>query len=143
MNRGKEAKRLYDKERYQRNKEIDKPRRRAYYQKNKERIIAKQKERFQEKRELIYRWHRERNRKIREEVLAVYSGGIPKCARCGITDIDVLCIDHIAGGGAKERKEFLFYGAKWLVSEKGSGTACYQTYQYSNLSVSFRPPCYE
>lgn len=36
--------------------------------------------------------------------LSYYSNGEPKCAWCGITDIDVLSIDHINGGGTKHRK---------------------------------------
>lgn len=41
-------------------------------------------------------------KQIKAEVFNAY-GGI-KCAWCGIEDIDVLAIDHINGGGNKERK---------------------------------------
>jgi hypothetical protein len=40
--------------------------------------------------------------KIKLEVLTYYSNGTPKCAQCGIKDVDVLCIDHINGGGHQE-----------------------------------------
>lgn len=37
-------------------------------------------------------------------VLTYYGGGELKCKRCGETNINVLCIDHINGGGVKHRK---------------------------------------
>ncbi len=45
--------------------------------------------------------------------------GTPICNNCGEQDVDVLCIDHIEGGGQKQREEFnvglgsVFY--KWLI----------------------------
>lgn len=42
---------------------------------------------------------------LKKEVLGHYSfSPLPKCARCGIEDVDVLCIDHINGGGTKHLK---------------------------------------
>jgi len=42
--------------------------------------------------------------KLRLEVLQHYSGGTPKCACCGETEIRFLSIDHINGGGIEHRK---------------------------------------
>ena len=45
----------------------------------------------------------------------------PKCAFCGETDIDVLCIDHIYNDGGKERKSkssSKFYGELLKMSFK-------------------------
>lgn len=60
--------------------------------------------------------HQEFSQRYKYEVLSHYSEGIPKCNNCGITDMDVLCIDHINGGGKKHRKEvgygLTFY--RWL-----------------------------
>ena len=47
------------------------------------------------------------------KVLSYYSGGKPRCARCGIEDIEVLCIDHINGGGNKKRGAHLRGGANF------------------------------
>jgi len=61
-----------------------------YFQKNKANIIFKRKEQYMT---------------LKVKALSHYSGGgIPHCVRCGIDDIDVLCLDHINGGGTKERR---------------------------------------
>lgn len=48
--------------------------------------------------------HRQRERRAyqREEIITFYGG---KCACCGETRIEFLCIDHISGGGTQERRE--------------------------------------
>ena len=43
--------------------------------------------------------------KCRIEVLTHYSHGIPKCSCCGEREIKFLQIDHINGGGSKDRKK--------------------------------------
>ena len=52
-----------------------------------------------------YKWvTQKRNMKIKVEVFSHYSNSTPVCATCGETDILVLCLDHINGGGSKHRK---------------------------------------
>jgi len=42
--------------------------------------------------------------KVKAEVLGYYSlNGFPQCVQCGITDIDVLCIDHANNDGKQHR----------------------------------------
>ena len=48
---------------------------------------------------------RERRQRFKLEVLSHYSGVIPCCARCGITDLDVLCLDHKNNGGHQHRQQ--------------------------------------
>ena len=48
--------------------------------------------------------------KIRLKVLKYYGGTPPKCKCCGETQYEFLSIDHIKGGGSKERKE---HGSKF------------------------------
>ena len=55
---------------------------------------------------------RERNYRVKKEVLSYYSGGQPCCARCQNEDIDVLCLDHMAGGGTKERLSTGHWGVR-------------------------------
>lgn len=71
-----------------------------YYQEHKDKIKAQAKVR-REKRAEAYRGVRIQ---CRLAVLTHYSSGTPKCARCGISDVDVLALDHIADGGIADRK---------------------------------------
>jgi len=41
---------------------------------------------------------------IKLQALITYSDDPPKCAYCGISDIDVLCLDHINGSGYQDNK---------------------------------------
>ena len=44
-------------------------------------------------------------KKVRIDMIAAYGG---KCARCGISDVDVLAIDHIYNNGAEDRRNHLY-----------------------------------
>lgn len=55
-----------------------------------------------ENREKARKWHRERDRKHRQDLIKIYG---EKCCKCGFSDWRALQIDHINGGGGKERKE--------------------------------------
>ncbi len=57
---------------------------------------------------------------LKDEVLSHYSDGKCVCVRCGFSDISALSIDHIEGGGNRQRKGKLrtstsFYN--WLKKE--------------------------
>lgn len=55
--------------------------------------------------------------KVRQEVYGYYSQGTFSCARCGIKDRDVLCIDHINNGGKQHVKVIGRFGTnfyRWL-----------------------------
>lgn len=57
--------------------------------------------------------------RLRFEVLTHYSEGCPKCScpGCSVDQVEFLSLDHIAGGGAKERKQTGRVGAshyRWL-----------------------------
>lgn len=57
--------------------------------------------------------------RLKFDVAAHYSSGPPVCAcrGCGVSDIEFLSIDHIAGGGTKHRKETKIVGTgmyRWL-----------------------------
>ena len=63
-------------------------------------------------------WSKKKNARLKTTVLTHYSIETPACAHCGITDIDVLTIDHINGGGTKHRRELKSWGSiyRWLVT---------------------------
>jgi len=60
---------------------------------------------YQEHKEYYRTYGQNYYRAARLQVLSHYSDGMPKCAACGLTDIDILCVDHIDGGGNKHREE--------------------------------------
>lgn len=49
----------------------------------------------------------ERNQIIKRRVISHYSGGTPKCKRCGIEDLRCLEIDHMSNNGSKDRRRNL------------------------------------
>ena len=59
---------------------------------------------YQEHREQRLQKIRDYEANLKYDVLSHYCKQSLRCARCGITDIDVLCIDHINGGGSKHRR---------------------------------------
>lgn len=87
----------------------------AYYLANRERLIEQgrtyrqnHKEEIKKKRRYAnYGYNRisgmEKRRLNKIKILSFYSNpqGIPICNNCGEQDIEVLCIDHIKGGGSK------------------------------------------
>lgn len=68
----------------------------------------------------------------RLKVLTYYSGGTPKCACCGETILEFLCLDHTNGGGNKHRKTL----------GDPSGTSIYQWIIKNNFPTGFRVLCY-
>jgi len=62
---------------------------------------------------------RKYSRQMKIQIFTHYCKGEPLCVACGITDLDVLCIDHINGGGNKQRRQLnigsgkMFYS--WLI----------------------------
>ena len=42
--------------------------------------------------------------KLKTDALSAYSDGNPKCACCGETEIEFLCLDHINNDGNSDRK---------------------------------------
>jgi len=100
-----------------------------YYSRHREEAIARSRDYYQRNKEIfrkktgIYaKQHRARknelanarNKRIKLIVLQEY--GQSKCAFCGITDIRVLELDHIHGGGNKQRKETYLHSSHHLRS---------------------------
>ena len=61
----------------------------------------------------------ENNQLLKQEVLTHYGDGKCACVRCGFDDVRALSIDHIDGGGNRDRasrfKGRMFY--RWLQQE--------------------------
>lgn len=116
----------YRKAYYQANKAHILEHNKQYRETHKEQIRATQLRWAQEHREahrLANRLYRERHlekakehakrwrTKYKFDALSHYSiADCPICAHCGITDVDVLCIDHINNDGATHRKKLKLLG---------------------------------
>ena len=124
-----------NRERHQKHKEQLNQYHREYYQANREQLLQNKREEYKNNKEEIkqktsaYRQaHPEMVRladakhriKLKTEVLSYYSNGKPKCANCGIDDMDVLTVYHIDGGGGKLRATGKEWSAlhRWLKSNK-------------------------
>src|ERR1700686_4965540 len=66
-------------------------------------------------RERVRRQARERTRRIRERVIAKY-GSRCQCPGCGISRYQILAIDHVNGGGCRERRKKKSYSAQTFYS---------------------------
>lgn len=83
---------------------------RNYYQKYKERIKERSRKyynshykRNKKNRERLNTLRRDSYHKTKVEVLLYYGRGKLACVKCGYDDIRALSIDHIKGGGTRER----------------------------------------
>jgi len=74
---------------------------------------------------------RDSRRRLKAEVLTHYGNGNLACVRCGFLDIRALCLDHVNGGGTRERREGKNIGVKLYRTLKREGypegyqTLCY------------------
>jgi hypothetical protein len=79
---------------------------REWYRCNKERLLLQLREkRKSEAGNRMREVNRRRNEQLRFKVLQHYSSNTPACKHCGISDLDVLNLDHIHGGGKKHQRE--------------------------------------
>ncbi len=82
---------------------------REYYKRNQERLREYKRQKWQEyytrdKAQLLAKGNLQRW-VMKKEVLTHYGNGICACVKCGFDDLRALTIDHINGGGHKERKQ--------------------------------------
>ena len=78
---------------------------REYYRKNKEKLDDSRRQWAKRYPEKVKAASKKSKKKVRLDVLRMLSdGGKPVCVRCGCDDIRLLEINHINGGGSKEKK---------------------------------------
>ena len=70
-------------------------------------------------------------RGLKEDVLRHYSGDVPSCSCCNEPRIEFLCLDHVDGGGNKQRATL-----------KRSGTMFYSWIRRNNFPSGFRVLCH-
>jgi hypothetical protein len=129
--KSKEKERAYSKAYYQANAERIKAYMKAHYQANAERRKAYNKAYYQANAEKLKADERTRSQKLKETILSHYSGGVPKCACCGEQNMAFLSIDHIEGGGNKQRHEL----------KRGGGRSFYRWLRDNGYPSGYRVLC--
>ena len=111
----------YYKEYYKKHKEQSRLKSKRWSQANREKVQKYQKEYRRKNLERLSEHNRKYwkyySQKIRREVLSHYSGDPPSCSCCGENHLEFLTIDHIYGGGNKQKKKIGKVGwafPKWL-----------------------------
>jgi hypothetical protein len=74
----------------------------SYYWRHREKLLEANRKYSRENRGKINLSLKKYRRRLRKEALEKLGG---KCSRCGFSDWRALQIDHIKGGGSRERKE--------------------------------------
>ncbi len=129
-----EKRRQYQKQLYQRDKEYYKKKSLDYYYSHREEIRERRNKRPEEKVKKLSIYLKSWRRKVKEAVLTHYSHlDSPICKRCGITDIDVLCLDHILADGAKQKKE--------LFGHRAGGMFVYRWVQKNDYPKGYQVLC--
>lgn len=124
-------KKAYDKEYYAKNKDKKKAA-------SAKRHIEKREEILPQMREYGAKWRKmphtkslqdQERARLRQEVLEHYGG---KCACCGESENEFLAIDHINGGGNKQRKEL----------KRAAGIAFYRWLRMNEYPDGYRVLCH-
>jgi hypothetical protein len=102
-----------------------------YYQNNKLELFQRHLAWRKANSELYHQRLRENHRKLKREIFNIYGGCI--CANCKISDIDVLTIDHIQGGGTQHRKK---------LSGNGLGATFYHWLKRNNYPKGYQVLCF-
>lgn len=103
--RNPERTREIDLKSYYRHRDKNMAQMRAYRKEHREEYRQNSRQYYAKHRKDFAQRSREVRGKLKLETMTYYSlGDTPYCASCGITDIDVLCLDHINNDGAEHRK---------------------------------------
>lgn len=104
-----------------------------YYQLHKEKRKEYSRQYTQNHREECRLQHKKVNAALKLVILTHYSlSAPPSCSRCGLTDIDILTIDHINGGGNEHRRQIALLGSSNL----------YRWLQNNNFPLGFQVLCF-
>lgn len=109
------GRKLYKAEWYQTNKERQAKRFKEYYLAHRDEIKEYYKKWRLTHKDAQSEAGREYHLRLKMRVLNHYSGGTAKCSHCKETDPLVLCVDHINGGGNKQRRQVGGNFNRWLI----------------------------
>ena len=103
-----------------------------YREENRETLRVKERECYRGRVDKAKAAGKKYRKKMKTQIINHYSNGTGKCVRCGVDDIDMLCLDHINGNGNGHRRSigitsgYKFY--RWLIANNfplGFQTLCY------------------
>jgi len=100
---------------------------RGYYIENKEKIDIRNKKWHTNNKYKMNKFGRDHRERRKTEAMNHYGGCV--CQLCGVEDIEVLVLDHISGGGTKQRRGF------------GDGHAIYRWVYNNHYPDGFRVLC--
>ena len=110
-----------------------------YYLEHRQQIIEKAKDYYHtHKNDSVWiqikrAYFREYQKRLKLETFSGYAiGGIICCAHCGIQDVDVLQIDHVNGGGNKQRR---------ALGNNGSGIPFYRWLKKNGFPDDYQVLC--
>ena len=107
----------YQREWNAKNREKRKAYSKAWRRKNVERVRAYSKRWWKSNRPRFFEKYRKTASGLRDEILRHYGH---KCACCGESTKEFLCLDHVNGGGCKHRKKvpsgYMLY--RWVIKNK-------------------------
>ena len=116
---------LYRIEYYKKNKDKIAEYQAEYRKKNKDKIAENKAEYYKKNKDKIAEYYKknkdkkaEYGKKIKKKVMNFYSSGEMRCRDCKEDILELLTIEHINGGGVKQRKEMRSHNIyKWLIKE--------------------------
>lgn len=112
---------------------------REYRKKNKVRVAEIQKRSKEKYKSKTSQHAKEYQKRLREKVFAVFGN---KCACCGETNKEFLCLDHKLGGGCQEAKKLGTRGVFVRVLREGFPREKYQILCHNcNMSLGFYGYC--
>jgi len=103
-----------------------------YRETNRVEIRVKERQWYHDRASQVKAAGKRYRQRLKEQIIKHYSKGTSQCARCGINDIDVLCIDHINGNGNEHRRSIGIT----------SGYSFYQWLNQDGLPLGFQVLCY-
>jgi len=89
---------------------------------------------YQENKDKYHQQNKIKHQILKQNILSHYSKGKICCKKCGKTNINILSIDHIKGGGIKHTKEI-------CGSVRGGGVYLYRWLLKNNYPKGFQVLC--
>ena len=95
----------------------------AWRAENKDRVAERARQRVREGTSRSPERNRRSRARLKAQVITAYGG---RCVCCGETETEFLSIDHVNGGGTRERKVVNGGGLSWRLARDSGYSDCYR-----------------